>query len=64
MNYYIKGGKLSFNAYSIMPYGKGLLYEKFLQLKSKLENMGWFDQAIKKPIPAKVKRNILVKVNR
>ena len=22
MNYYIKGGKLSFNAYSIMPYGR------------------------------------------
>ena len=33
MNYYVKGGKLSFNATSIMPYGKGLLYEKFLKLK-------------------------------
>ena len=56
MNYYIKGGKLSFNAYSIMPYGKGLLYEKFLQLKAKLENHGWFDKSIKKPIPSKIKR--------
>ena len=56
MSYYIKGGKLSFNAYSIMPYGKGLLYEKFLELKSKLENKGMFAQEHKKPIPTRVKR--------
>lgn len=56
MNYYIKGGKLSFNAYSIMPYGKGLLYQKFLELKSKLEGLGWFDPKIKKLIPDKVRR--------
>ena len=36
MSYYSKGGRLSFNAYSIMPYGKGLLYEKFLRLKAEL----------------------------
>ena len=36
MSYYARGGKLSFNAYSIMPYGKGLLYEKFLKLKKDL----------------------------
>lgn len=56
MNYYAKGGKLSFNAYSIVPYGKGLLYEKFLKLKAELENRGYFDVDRKKPIPQKVKR--------
>ena len=56
MNYWAKGGRLSFNAYSIMPYGKGMLYEKFLQLKAKLENLGYFAQERKKPIPARVRR--------
>jgi len=56
MSYYSKGGKLSFNAYSIMPYGKGLLYQKYLELKDKLDGLGWFDPSIKKPVPEKVKR--------
>lgn len=56
MSYYAKGGKLSFNAYSIMPYGKGLLYEKFLQLKAELESRGYFDPALKKAIPPMAKR--------
>lgn len=56
MNYYAKGGKLSFNATSIMPYGKGQLYEKFLQLKAKLDAKGYFAPDAKKPIPKKVKR--------
>ncbi len=56
MNYWAKGGKLSFNAYSIMPYGKGMLYEKFLQLKAKLESLGYFALERKKPIPARVRR--------
>ena len=56
MSYYAKGGKLSFNAYSIMPYGRGLLYEKFLELKNKLQEKGYFDESIKKPIPKKVRR--------
>lgn len=56
MNYYAKGGRLSFNAVSIMPYGKGLLYEKFLQLKSDLEKRGYFAPEHKKPIPKYVKR--------
>lgn len=56
MNYYAKGGKLSFNAYSIMPYGRGLLYEKFLELKNKLQEKGYFDESVKKSIPKKVKR--------
>lgn len=56
MNYYAKGGKLSFNAVSIMPYGKGLLYEKFLKLKSDLESRGYFAPEHKKPLPRYVKR--------
>ncbi len=56
INYWAKGGKLSFNAVSIVPYGKGLLYEKFLQLKAKLEELGYFDAERKKSIPARVRR--------
>lgn len=56
MNYWIKGGRLSFNAISIAPYGKGLLYEKFLQLKEKLNRLGYFDEDRKKKIPERVRR--------
>ncbi len=56
ISYYAKGGRLSFNAYSIMPYGKGLLYEKFLKLKAELEERGYFDPSIKKSIPERVRR--------
>lgn len=56
INYWAKGGRLSFNAVSIMPYGKGMLYEKFLQLKAKLEGMGYFDAERKKKIPERVRR--------
>jgi len=56
VSYYVKGGKLSFNATKIEPYGKGLLYQKFLELKNKLENLGYFDISKKKPIPEYVKR--------
>ena len=56
MSYYAKGGRLSFNAVSIMPYGRGLLFEKFLQLKAELEGRGYFDPSHKKPIPERVRR--------
>lgn len=56
MNYWSKGGRLSFNAISILPYGKGLLYEKFLHLKDKLGSLGYFDADRKKKIPERVKR--------
>ena len=56
VNYYAKGGKLSFNAVNLRPYGKGLLYEAFLKLKEELEKKGYFDVARKKPIPKQVKR--------
>jgi len=56
ISYYVKGGKLSFNAYSIEPYGKGLLYEKFIELKNQLEALGYFDTSRKKPLPERVGR--------
>ena len=56
MSYYSKGGRLSFNAVSIMPYGKGLLYEKFLKLKAELELKGYFASSRKKEIPQFVRR--------
>lgn len=50
-NYYVKGGKLNFNVRSMLAYGKGALYLKFLQLKEKLQKEGLFDEAHKKVVP-------------
>lgn len=55
-NYYVKGGRFSFNVNKLMPYGQGVLYQQFLELKAKLENMGLFDVAKKKPLPEVIKR--------
>ena len=55
-NYYVKGGRFSFNVNKIEPYGLGVLYAKFLELKNKLENEGLFSQARKKAIPQYVRR--------
>lgn len=55
-NYYVKGGRFSFNVVSVMPYGKGVLYENFLKLKQKLEDLGYFDIVNKKHVPERVKR--------
>ncbi|MGN0797618.1 MAG: exodeoxyribonuclease VII large subunit [Christensenellales bacterium] len=51
VDYYVKGGRLSFNAKTIQPLGNGYLALLFEQLKKKLANAGYFDQAHKKPIP-------------
>lgn len=56
VSYYAKGGKLNLNAVSIERFGIGLLYQKFLELKQELENLGYFDPSHKKPLPARVKR--------
>ncbi len=55
-NYYVKGGRFSFNVVKIEPYGQGLLYKQFLELKAKLEALGLFDASKKKPLPAVIKR--------
>lgn len=55
-NYYVKGGRFSFNVAKIEPYGQGVLYQKFLEMKQKLEALGMFDSANKKPLPQIIKR--------
>ena len=48
---YEKEGRYQLYANKIEEAGKGDLYEKYLQLKEKLEDMGMFDQRYKKEIP-------------
>ena len=55
-NYYVKGGRFSFNVVKIESYGQGVLYQKFLEMKQKLEALGMFDSANKKPLPQIIKR--------
>ena len=54
--YYMKGGKLTFQANKLESYGLGELYKKFLALKEKLEKEGLFDIKYKKPLPKSIKR--------
>ncbi|MBQ3502831.1 MAG: exodeoxyribonuclease VII large subunit, partial [Clostridia bacterium] len=56
VNYYVKGGKLSISVSKIEAIGQGELYQKFLDLKAKLEAEGLFDSNIKKSIPRYIKR--------
>lgn len=56
LNYYIKGGKLSFVVSKVENYGQGDLYKQYLELKSQLEQEGKFDFAHKKPLPEYVHR--------
>lgn len=55
-NFYVKGGKLSFNVVKITPYGLGDIYQNFLLLKEKLQAEGLFDAKTKKILPKDVKR--------
>lgn len=56
VRFYMKGGKVSFNVTNCQPYGKGVLYQQFLELKEKLEKEGLFSVVHKKQIPKLVKR--------
>ena len=53
---YERDGRYQLYASEIIREGAGLLYERFEQLKEELSDMGMFDPAYKKPIPAFVKR--------
>ena len=53
---YERDGRYQLYASEIIREGAGLLYERFEQLKEELSEMGMFDPAYKKPIPAFVKR--------
>ncbi len=55
-NYYTKGGRFSFVVKTIQAYGIGLLNQRFLEMKAKLEAEGLFDQKHKKAIPQNIKR--------
>lgn len=55
-NFYTKGGRFNFVVSKVEPYGLGLLYQRFLELKEKLEKEGLFDEAHKKNMPKNIKR--------
>ena len=54
--YYVKGGKLNFNVSKIEQVGLGELYQRFLELKEKLQKQGYFDEIRKKSIPKQINR--------
>ena len=56
-NFYVKTGKLSFLVSSHKKSGIGELYQKFIELKNKLESEGYFKEDAKKPI-CKFAKNI------
>lgn len=56
LNIYMPRGQLSLNVSSMEPAGDGVLYAQFMALKAKLEAVGLFDAARKKPIPLYPKR--------
>lgn len=51
INVYEQSGKYQLYAKEITLEGSGLLYQRFEQLKTELEEMGLFDAMYKKPIP-------------
>ncbi len=53
---YERDGRYQLLARAIELQGAGLLYEKFLQLKRELDDMGMTAQEYKRPIPSHVKR--------
>jgi len=55
VKYYSKGGRLNLYVTSLTPYGSGLLYQKFLELKNKLELEGVFSENYKKPLPKSIR---------
>ncbi len=56
VNVYERDGKYQLYAKKVTLAGDGILYEKYGQLKKKLERKGFFDENRKKPIPKYVKR--------
>lgn len=56
VNFYVKSGRLNFVVARTQAYGMGDLYQKFLELKNRLETEGYFKEEIKKPIPRFAKK--------
>lgn len=59
VDYWTKGGRLSFVASAITPAGKGLLAIEFERLRAKLAAEGLFDEKHKVPVP-KFPKDVLV----
>lgn len=59
VDFYQKGGRLTFNAKKVEPLGQGLLALKLEELKQKLAKAGYFDDSHKKNIP-KYPNNVCV----
>lgn len=55
-NFYTKSGRFNFVVSKVELFGLGLLFQKFQEMKEKLEKEGLFDQSHKKPIPENIKR--------
>ena len=55
LRFYVKSGKLNLYVTSIAPYGSGVLFQKFIELKNKLEQEGVFDSKYKKQLPTEIK---------
>ena len=53
---YERDGRYQLYAKKITLAGEGALYERYEQLKKKLEQKGYFDEVHKKPIPSYVKK--------
>lgn len=51
VDFYVKGGRLSFKARKITPLGAGAIALRLEVLKKKLTAEGYFDESHKKPIP-------------
>lgn len=56
VNFYVKSGRLNFIVGRAQAAGMGDLYQKFLELKEKLEKQGLFAEEIKKSIPRFAKK--------
>lgn len=56
VDFYVKGGRLSFKARKITPLGAGAIALRLEALKKKLTAEGYFDESHKKPIPIFAKR--------
>lgn len=60
MDYWAKGGKLSILVQKIEPAGEGDLDARLRKLKAELLELGWFDPARKRPLPAFPRRVAIV----
>ena len=56
IRFYLKGGKISVTVVHCQPYGLGVLYQQYLELKARLDKEGLFSVSHKKSIPKLVQR--------